>query len=151
MTASYPPPPPSASYAQGKVRPSVVTKYGIFTIVIGIVAIIIGVVDAVIFKDVAINVVAGAICIVIGVVFGLICGFGILAGQKWALIVSGYTMMAWTKNPEVIEYFGLSPASPVYPPSAPLPSTPMCSVCGRPLIYVQQYQRWYCQNCQRYS
>jgi len=25
-----------------------------------------------------------------------------------------------------------------------------CQVCGRPLIYNAQYQRWYCENCMRY-
>jgi len=27
---------------------------------------------------------------------------------------------------------------------------PLCPVCGKPLTYIQQYQRWYCYNCQRY-
>jgi len=38
-------------------------------------------------------------------------------------------------------------APPVQPP--PPPSS-LCSTCGRPLTYVQQYQRWYCENCKKY-
>lgn len=29
--------------------------------------------------------------------------------------------------------------------------TPVCSKCGTPLTYVQQYQRWYCPTCREYQ
>lgn len=37
------------------------------------------------------------------------------------------------------------------PPPLPTPTEHMCPACGQPLIYVPQYQRWYCQNCKKYS
>jgi hypothetical protein len=33
--------------------------------------------------------------------------------------------------------------------SSPLPS-PLCSHCNYPLVYVGQYQRWYCYKCGQY-
>ncbi len=30
------------------------------------------------------------------------------------------------------------------------PTQPLCPTCGRPLTYVQQYQRWYCYNDKKY-
>jgi hypothetical protein len=29
--------------------------------------------------------------------------------------------------------------------------TPTCPKCGTPLMYVQQYQRWYCPTCKEYQ
>ena len=37
------------------------------------------------------------------------------------------------------------------PPPLPTPLGPSCPTCNQPLIYVPQYQRWYCQNCKKYS
>lgn len=153
MTTYPPPPPPPALYAPRKARPDIVTKWSIVTLVAGILAIIIGVVEIVAIQG-TIAVVVGAIFIVLGV-YILISGIGMLAGQKWALIMGGYTIMGWTKRPDVIEYFGLTPAYPSHPPgippTAPSPSAPTCPTCGQPLTYIQQYQRWYCQNCQKYA
>ena len=33
------------------------------------------------------------------------------------------------------------------PAAAP---TPTCPTCGSPLVYVEQYKRWYCPNCKKY-
>jgi hypothetical protein len=41
--------------------------------------------------------------------------------------------------------------SVTYLPPPPLGNIPACSQCGQPLIFVQQYSRWYCYKCQRYS
>jgi len=30
------------------------------------------------------------------------------------------------------------------------PAQPLCPTCGRPLTFVQQYQRWYCYNDKKY-
>lgn len=27
---------------------------------------------------------------------------------------------------------------------------PLCPTCGKPLTFIDQYQRWYCYNCARY-
>ena len=41
------------------------------------------------------------------------------------------------------------PAPPPPPPGASQP--PLCVTCGRPTTYIQQYQRYYCYNCRKYS
>ena len=40
------------------------------------------------------------------------------------------------------------PGGSGFPP--PAPRTPFCSTCGRPSLYIAQYQRYYCTNCNRY-
>jgi sporulation protein YlmC with PRC-barrel domain len=30
-------------------------------------------------------------------------------------------------------------------------SVPLCSLCGRPLSYIKEYQRWYCYNDKKYA
>jgi hypothetical protein len=39
--------------------------------------------------------------------------------------------------------------APSGPPSA-AQETPTCPFCGKPLRFIDQYQRWYCDNCQQY-
>jgi hypothetical protein len=46
---------------------------------------------------------------------------------------------------------------------APIPPTPVppqvlyvqplsyCATCGNPMVFLEQYQRWYCSNCQTYA
>lgn len=36
------------------------------------------------------------------------------------------------------------------PPPPPPTQTPTCPSCGRPIRYIQQYQRWYCDQEKRY-
>jgi hypothetical protein len=36
------------------------------------------------------------------------------------------------------------------PPPPPGLSAQICPTCGQPLTFVQQYNRWYCQNCKKY-
>jgi hypothetical protein len=37
------------------------------------------------------------------------------------------------------------------PPPPPSPTqTVYCTTCGKPLTYVQQYQKWYCEKCKEY-
>lgn len=30
-------------------------------------------------------------------------------------------------------------------------SAPLCSMCGRPLSFIKEYQRWYCYNDKKYA
>ena len=39
-------------------------------------------------------------------------------------------------------------AAPPPPPGAA--GAPACPTCGSPLMYIQQYQRWYCDKEQKY-
>jgi len=69
-------------------------------------------------------------------------------------------------RPNVKAFFGKGPAGTYKPPATyqasqepqvppPPPQgaaqVPACSKCGRPLTWIEQYQRWYCYNCQQYS
>lgn len=44
----------------------------------------------------------------------------------------------------------LSSAYGPQPPPPPSTLAQNCPTCGRPLTFVQQYNRWYCPNCKRY-
>lgn len=37
------------------------------------------------------------------------------------------------------------------PPPPPTAAVQTCPTCGQPLTFVQQYNRWYCQNCKKYA
>ena len=37
------------------------------------------------------------------------------------------------------------------PPLDALPLLPLCPVCGKPLLYVADYELWYCATCRRYA
>jgi len=37
------------------------------------------------------------------------------------------------------------------PPPPPPPGTQVCPTCGGPLTYIEQYQRWYCYKCKKYT
>jgi hypothetical protein len=37
------------------------------------------------------------------------------------------------------------------PPPPPATMAQMCPTCGQPMTFVQQYGRWYCANCRKYS
>jgi hypothetical protein len=41
------------------------------------------------------------------------------------------------------------PTTPPLPP--PAQSKFFCTNCGKTLTYVQQYQKWYCENCKQYA
>jgi hypothetical protein len=148
LSAPYPPPPPT--YAPRKTRPSAVTRNATFLFVVGIICIVVSVLEFV-FIIPPWSYVVGVITVIIAAL-ALIDGLGLFMGQSWALAVSGWKNSQWAQAPDVKEYFGLPTAYPAYPPSAPVtpPPSPTCPTCGQPLTYVQQYQRWYCQNCQKY-
>jgi len=39
----------------------------------------------------------------------------------------------------------------VPPPPPPTPTlSQVCPICGKALVFVQQYGRWYCSNCRKY-
>jgi len=42
------------------------------------------------------------------------------------------------------------PAAPQVQQPAPATQQPKCPVCGSPLVWVQQYRRWYCTKCNKY-
>ncbi|MEM3731584.1 MAG: hypothetical protein QW667_05595 [Candidatus Bathyarchaeia archaeon] len=149
MSEPYPPLPPPP-YAPQKQRPSAVTNHAMYLIIVGIVCIIVAVLEFV-FLAQPWSYVSGAVTLIFSVL-AFVDGLGLFMGQPWALNLSGWSNSQWAQAPDVREYFGLPPAYPAYastvPPTAPPP--PTCPTCRQPLTYIQQYQRWYCQNCQRY-
>jgi hypothetical protein len=36
------------------------------------------------------------------------------------------------------------------PPPPPMPGTQACPTCKQPMVFVEQYGRWYCQDCKKY-
>jgi hypothetical protein len=36
------------------------------------------------------------------------------------------------------------------PPPPPMAGAQACPTCGQPMVFVEQYNRWYCQNCKKY-
>ena len=148
---SFPPPPPE--YAPSKTRPSVVTKYTIYFIVASIICIVFGVIDFAVWGPPG-NYIIGAIFVILGVFF-LVTSFAFYAGQSWALTLSGYGSSQWAQAPEVRNFFGLPASTYGYVQAtptavAPPPPQSMCPTCGRPLTYIQQYNRWYCSAEQKY-
>lgn len=55
-----------------------------------------------------------------------------------------------TKKPEITPSPPVSPSLPPPPPTTTPPPVQHCPDCGAPASYVQQYQRYYCQRCQKY-
>jgi hypothetical protein len=46
--------------------------------------------------------------------------------------------------------FNMPRMSRAPPPPPPMPAAQLCPTCGKPLTYIQQYDRWYCTNCKKY-
>jgi len=45
----------------------------------------------------------------------------------------------------------LSPSYPmIAPPPPPTQTTPLCPTCGQPLVYIPEYNRWYCKKEKKY-
>ena len=146
--STYPPPPPG--YVPPKIRPSSVTKYGVYTIAACIICLVVGVISIIFWAPG--GYIMGPILIILGALF-LIVSFAFMMGKSWALKWSGYANARWAQAPEVREFFNLPPVQLAYPGIPPVasPSTqPTCPTCGGPLRYTQQYQRWYCDKEQKY-
>jgi len=58
---------------------------------------------------------------------------------------------AETYQPPATYQASQTPQVPPPPPQEAAQNIPACPNCGRPLTWIEQYQRWYCYNCQRYA
>ncbi|MEM2941579.1 MAG: hypothetical protein QW304_08550 [Thermoproteota archaeon] len=76
-----------------------------------------------------------------------IVGFLIIFLGTWASVFKLATELAVE---EMRRTMPTTVAQPV-PTQAVGAATPVCSKCGTPLTYVQQYQRWYCPTCREYQ
>ena len=75
-----------------------------------------------------------------------IIGFLVSFLGTWASAFRISTKLAIEEMRKTMPVAGASP--PTQAEGAPAPT---CPKCGTPLIYVQQYQRWYCPNCREYQ
>lgn len=83
------------------------------------------------------------------------------SGILWAIIVfftSIIGLIIWfVVRPKQTAGAGYGPpVQPYQPPyqpqyqAPPSPAATICPTCGRPVTYIQQYNRWYCYNCGKY-
>ena len=62
-----------------------------------------------------------------------------------------------TSGSAILAIYGLiaksKPKTVTYapPPPTQAPNVPTCRNCGGQLEFIQQYNRWYCRNCQQYA
>jgi hypothetical protein len=61
--------------------------------------------------------------------------------------VSGMLESRAIPMPAILKFEGIAGA----PPPPPPPGAETCPTCGGPLTYIEQYQRWYCYKCKKYS
>jgi hypothetical protein len=104
-----------------------------------IIDLIITLIFGIIYTDNAANYfIAWVISVVIGFIFMPIGGY-----------LSGFLEARPIAMPA---FFDLSSLFRGVPPPPPPPSATaqVCPTCGKPLTFVQQYNRWYCTNCKKY-
>ena len=65
-------------------------------------------------------------------------------------MIGGYVGGMFERRPVAMpSVFNLAQMSRGVPPP-PTAATPTCPTCGQPLVFIQQYNRWYCQNEKKY-
>jgi hypothetical protein len=88
----------------------------------------------------------------VGVVVGLML---LILGNLFWRILCEYLVVQFRIFSELVEINktlkgGHTIASPVQMANIPQPGPTVCSTCGGPLTFVQQYQRWYCEKERKY-
>jgi hypothetical protein len=88
----------------------------------------------------------------IGVVIGLVL---LIVGNLFWRVLCEYLVVQFRIFTELVEINKTLKGGPSAAPSAQVASntraeSPVCSTCGGPLTYVQQYQRWYCEKERKY-
>jgi amino acid transporter len=78
---------------------------------------------------------SGAIML-LGGLLGLFVVLGFWLGALLLLVAGVVALLRREKHPPP-------------PPSSPT-QTVYCTTCGKSLMYVQQYQKWYCDKCKQY-
>ncbi len=77
--------------------------------------------------------------------YSFIFGSGWSTNEDWVNAINSAIANPRSFSPS---YASQQPAYSAAPP--PPPPTPPCPTCGKPLSYIQQYQRWYCYNEKKY-
>jgi len=81
--------------------------------------------------------IAGVIMLVCGL-FGLFVALGLWIGAL-LLIVAGIVALIRKEKTSAL------------PPPPMSPQVAYCPTCGNKLSFIQEYKRWYCDNCQKYA
>lgn len=87
-------------------------------------------------------IVLGIVLLVIGILTSWFCVGIPIAIAGFVILIYG----AVKENRPVVMY--APPYVPVYPGAAAPAAA--CPVCGSPLQWVAQYQRWFCTRCNQY-
>jgi|WetSurMetagenome_2_1015567.scaffolds.fasta_scaffold01506_10 hypothetical protein len=160
MTAPFPLQP--SRPASSKVRPEVVAKHANYGFAASFLCVVFGVVNFFGWVQPA-NLLMCTVFIAIGATF-FVMSFGVFLGQRWALVLSGFSSSQWAQTLEVKAFFHTPPANPppqpymqalmTPPPTPPVnaqapasgapSSLPVCPTCGYPLVFLPEYNRWYC-------
>jgi len=77
----------------------------------------------------------------------------VLGGTGWmvVIIILGAGAVTFATIGGLIGGIFSRPRAPISPvPHAQPQPAYGCPTCGRPLVYVSQYQRWYCYACKKY-
>ena len=72
--------------------------------------------------------------------------FSGLNARNWVEAIKQASSTPQQSYPQQPQFQSQPPPPPPPPPSSPR----FCGNCGKPLEFIQQYNRWYCRNCQRY-
>jgi len=84
-------------------------------------------------------------------------GAGTFTGFAGAIImIVAYYIKLPSSRPQAAPAQAFPPQAPSqqfsHPPPPP-PTTvaqPLCPTCGQPLTFIQEYNKWYCYNCNKY-
>jgi MFS family permease len=109
---------------------------GFFTaIVYTIITLFLTLARAIAFGNAADTFLAWILSVLFAFIFFLLGGY-----------ICGYLERRPFPMPTIFNLSGLSRA----PPPPPVAAAQMCPTCGRPMTFIQQYNRWYCSNCKKY-
>jgi hypothetical protein len=78
--------------------------------------------------------------------YSFVFGSGWSKNEDWVNAVNA--AKARLNSPQVASSTSFSQMPPPPPPNF---VSPTCPICGGPLSYIQQYQRWYCYKDKRYA
>ena len=75
------------------------------------------------------------------------------SGILWAILVFFFgliPLIIWLLVRPPLRQPGYPGYGYGYMPPPPMPMAQYCPSCGKPMTFVPQYNRWYCNYCQKY-
>ena len=148
-------PPQQSEPPHSRTRPAAVARHVNYSVAASFLCVIFGIVNFFAWEQPA-NILMTTIFVAIGAA-SFVMSIGIFLGQRWAFILSGFSGSSWAQNEEVKAFFHTHAANPLPQPylKAPItqqPAPPVnaqssllrCPTCGNPLMFLPEYNRWYC-------